>query len=175
MPAAVELKPWKGGGKWLSALDVRDLTGQESRTDRPCVELLAPLGYLPSTSGDLEQLAREGRLSELAPIWCPRGFRCDAASIPRVLWGIYPPWARSNRAAVLHDYLYTVQPCSRERADALFREALLACGVSSARTWIMWKAVRLGGGGYWNARTPEDVQAAREHAARNGGSLEVSP
>jgi len=70
---------------------------------------------------------------------------------------------------------HTVQPCSRERADALFREALLSCGVSPVRAWIMWRAVRLGGGGYWKERTPEAVQAAREHAARNGGSLEVSP
>jgi hypothetical protein len=175
MPAAGALKPWKGGGKWLSALDVRDRTGQEFRTDRPCIELLAPLGYLPTGFGDLEQLARDGRLSELVPIWCPRSFICDSASIPRILWGIYPPWARYNRAAVLHDYLYTVKICSRERADALFREALLACGVSPARAWIMWRAVRLGGGAYWNARSPEDVQAAREHAARNGGSLEVIP
>jgi len=163
------------GGRWLSPLDVRDLTGQESRTDRPCVELLASLGYLPTNGGDPEQLASEGRLVELSPIFVSKGFRCDAASIPRVLWGIYPPWARSNRAAVLHDYLYTVQTCSRERADALFREALLSCGVSSVRAWIMWRAVRLGGGGYWKARTPEEVQAAREQAAKNGGSLEVSP
>lgn len=166
---------YPGGGRWLSPLDVRDLTGQESRSDRPSIELLSPLGYLPTNGGDIEQLASEGRLVELAPIWCPRGFRCDAASIPRILWGVYPPWARSNRAATLHDFLYVVQLCSRERADALFREALRACGVSSVRAWIMWRAVRLGGGAYWNARKPEAVQAAREHAARNGGSLEVAP
>ncbi len=155
-------KTYPGGGVWLSDLDVRDLTGHESRSDRPAVELLARLGYQPAGPAAFA-------------IWCPVGFRCDAASIPRVLWGVYPAWARSNRAAVLHDYAYCVQFCSRERADALFREALRACGVSSVRSWIMWRAVRMGGGAYWNARKPEDVQAAREHAARNGGSLEVSP
>ena len=155
-------KTYPGGGVWLSDLDVRDLTGHESRSDRPAVELLACLGYQPAGPSAFA-------------IWCPVGFRCDAASIPRILWGVYPAWARSNRAAVLHDYAYCVQFCSRERADGLFREALRACGVSKVRAWVMWRAVRIGGGAYWNARAPEAVQEAREHARRNGGSLEVSP
>lgn len=163
-------------GTWLSPLDVRDLTGQgDSKGDRPFVQLLAPLVYLPSNGGNLEELASKSLLVELRTILVPIGFKCDAASIPRLVWGIYPPWSKANRAAVVHDYLCSIQVCSRETADGLFRDALLACGVSSSRAWIMWKAVRIGGGKRWEREIPEKIEMAREHARRYGGTLEVSP
>lgn len=155
----------KPRGSWLSPLRVEDLTGQgEHKGDRPFVELLSPLVYHPS----------EG-LTSLRTIIVPTGFRCDAASIPRLVWGIYPPWSKANRAAVVHDYLCSIQVCARELADAIFRDALLACGVSEARAWIMWKAVRVGGGGRWDRELPERIEMARELARHNGGTLEVSP
>ena len=157
------LRPWRA--TWLSPLDVRDLTGQQSKRDRPWIQLLGDLGYQPA--GD-EQ-------NRTSAIWVPRGFECDAASIPRVLWGIYPAWSRANRAAVLHDYLCAIQVCTREKADYLFYESLIACGISTARAWIMWKAVRIGGGSRWKQQTPEETQHVRELARRNGGSLEVLP
>lgn len=162
-------------GSWLSPLRVEDLTGQgEHKGDRPFVELLSPLLYLPSYEETPEELAPAGRLTDLRPIFVPTGFRCDAASIPRLVWGIYPPWSKANRAAVVHDYLCSIQVCSREQADWIFRDALLACGVSNQRAWIMWKAVRIGGGGRWDREPPEKIQLAREHARRYGGTLEVS-
>lgn len=160
-------------GTWLSPLDLRDLTGQESKTDRPFVQLLAPLVYLPKNGGNLNDLASRGQLVELRTIIVPIGFKCDAASIPRLVWGIYPPWSKANRAAVVHDYLCSIQTCSREVADAVFRDALLSCGVSSSRSWIMWKAVRIGGGLRWKRESPEKIEMAREHARRYGGTLEV--
>ncbi len=78
----------------------------------------------------------------------PRGFVTNLASTPRPLWSIFPPAGKWNRAAILHDYLYSRQAdCSRFLADALFREAMATLGVPWWRRVLMYYAVRLLGGG----------------------------
>ena len=72
----------------------------------------------------------------------PAGFETDYASVPRLLWIIFPPSGTHNKAAVIHDYLYKSKACSRFLADALFREAMREVGVHAARAWFMWLAVR---------------------------------
>lgn len=149
-------------GVFLSDLDILDLTGQNSSSDRPWIELLSNFGYQPAGNSAFA-------------IWVPKGFRCDVASIPRAAWLLAPSWGPWNRAAVIHDWLYTVQPCSRLQADRIFREALAACGVSSWRSVVMFNAVRLGGGSHWENRNPEEIQQARELASYNGGTTKVYP
>jgi len=146
------------GGVFLANLEVMDLTGQNSKSDRPFVELLTNFGYQPA---DFRKSA----------IWVPRGFRCDAASVPRLAWFLFPPWGRCNRAAILHDWLYWAQLCSRLQADEIFREALAACGVPAWRRSVMFNAVRIGGAEYWNKRKPEEIQSARDLARLNGGTI----
>ncbi|UHG93377.1 DUF1353 domain-containing protein [Spirosoma oryzicola] len=36
----------------------------------------------------------------------PRGYVTDFASVPMLLWGVFPPIGRHNRATILHDYWY---------------------------------------------------------------------
>lgn len=52
-----------------------------------------------------------------------------------------------NRAATVHDYLYTVATVSRKEADAVFYRALRADGVAKWRAWMFWAGVRIGGAG----------------------------
>ena len=49
----------------------------------------------------------------------PKGFVHDKASVPRALWSFFPKSGPYTRAAVIHDYLYWAQPCSRGQADNL--------------------------------------------------------
>ena len=46
------------------------------------------------------------------------GFQTDLASIPRFLWAVLPPFGRYTNAALVHDWLYTFQPCTRAQADS---------------------------------------------------------
>ncbi|SDF84045.1 DUF1353 domain-containing protein [Thalassobaculum litoreum] len=82
----------------------------------------------------------------------PAGFTTDLASIP---W--FGRWYVSvdgdhTKAAVVHDYLYTrasaatFPSLTRREADRVFREALRLRGVGPIKTWIMYAAVRIGGG-----------------------------
>ena len=80
----------------------------------------------------------------------PLGFVTDFASIPSAFHFIVQPFGRHAPAAVLHDYLYAVgQKKSRRLADRLFLNAMREAGVPALRRSIMYRMVRLfGGGGY---------------------------
>jgi Protein of unknown function (DUF1353) len=72
----------------------------------------------------------------------------DFASVPRVFVWFLPRYGRYTKAAVLHDYLWSVAVpagrISRVDADGLFRQAMRELGVPFLRRWIMWAAVRWG-------------------------------
>lgn len=76
----------------------------------------------------------------------PRGFECDLASIPRIFWGLLSPAGRYARAAVLHDYLYTIASPrteeTRAAADWEFLVAMKAEGVRWLARNTMFAAVR---------------------------------
>jgi len=80
----------------------------------------------------------------------PAQFRTDFASIPRMLWTLIGhPAGKYAQAAVLHDWLYATAPVSRQRADALFFEAMGVLRVRRSRQWALWSGVRVGGWWAW--------------------------
>lgn len=96
----------------------------------------------------------------------PAGFVTDFASVPRVPVAFLLAGDSGHEAAVIHDWLYYTHEVTRSQADAAFREALVAGG-ESWRSWLMWAAVRLGGGFSWDSsgqRQPEWVQRNIEEA-----------
>jgi len=114
----------------------------------------------------------------------PVGFITDFASVPRSvripwlpkwvpgfpLWWIFSPTGNYNRAAVLHDYLYSIACdwCSRFLADAIFRDAMMRLMVPLWRRWAMWAAVRVGGRAAWKSNGMQRdrmVAAARKREA----------
>jgi len=86
----------------------------------------------------------------------PAGFETDLASVPRIPI-IYELWGnRAHREAVIHDYLYrydSIPLVARPIADAVFREAMKARGVSWWIRWPMWAGVCLGGWGSYHKRS----------------------
>lgn len=92
--------------------------------------LLAPLVYL-------------GRYGVYA---VPPGYLTDFASVPRLLWWVFPQSGRWNPAAIVHDWLITdglaAGFITSPQVDAEFRRALSACGVGPIQRWLMWTAVR---------------------------------
>lgn len=105
-------------------------------------------------------------------------FETDGASIPRIFQSFLPTWGRYSRAAVVHDYLYNElrpgtephpEAPTRQRADAIFYEAMQVSGVGFFTRWIMWAAVRTFGF--------LSLQAARAMAWKNDKPMpaEVAP
>lgn len=84
----------------------------------------------------------------------PAGTRTDLASVPRGLWNIFPKTGNQDCASVVHDGGYS--GCltdtlgnkllvDKKTADKLFREGMLAMGVSPRKAWLMWKGVSIFG------------------------------
>ena len=81
----------------------------------------------------------------------PKGFLTDGASVPRLFWGLLPPWGSYGQAAVLHDYL--IESLSyddhgvkiiieRKHADRIFSDAMKELGVGDLTRKTMYNAVR---------------------------------
>jgi len=79
----------------------------------------------------------------------PVGFITDLASVPRVFWSILPPFGRYDGAAIVHDYLYSIQIFTRSRSDAILLEAMKSEGVGWLTRWTIYLGVRVGGWVAW--------------------------
>ncbi len=84
-------------------------------------------------------------------ITVPAGTITDLASVPRVLWAIFPPHGRYAKAAIVHDYLYEQAIGSKAFADRVFLEAMEILQVPKWRRVLMYWAVRLFGRGNYKS------------------------
>jgi hypothetical protein len=71
----------------------------------------------------------------------PVGFLTDLASIPRALWWWESPIDRSLAPAIIHDYLYWDQTCTKEEADVVLYLAMEETGVSRAKRELIYAGV----------------------------------
>lgn len=85
-------------------------------------------------------------------ITIPQGFVTDGATVPRLFWGLIPPWGKYGQAAVVHDYLCmggvihdTVLNTNylppRAETDLIFLEAMTVLKVNWLTREIMYGAV----------------------------------
>lgn len=77
----------------------------------------------------------------------PAGFVTDLASVPRMFWSVLPLHCEYAKAAIIHDYLYSIGLCGKRYADDVFLEAMTVLGVGMWRRKLMYFAVRLFGRG----------------------------
>ena len=104
-----------------------------------------------------------------AKIIIPKGFKCDLASVPRILWPIIAPFELSEAAPLVHDYLYRnagleVQTWSfpeyqdgkryypKKYADSLFRTIMLREKVPVWKATVAYYAVKWFAKGVWKKR-----------------------
>ena len=98
--------------------------------------LLEPMIYEVGSSGSV--------------IKVPAGFVTDYASIPSFLWSLYSPHDQYSRAAIVHDYLYWSQLCSRPQADNLFMIAMRESEVPEITRNNVYRAVTTLGQSSWD-------------------------
>lgn len=81
----------------------------------------------------------------------PVGFKSDGASLPRFFWRLigHPFDMAYLREAIIHDYLYKYQPCTRKEADRFFFNLLEDNNLGIKRHLIYW-GLRIGGWVAWN-------------------------
>jgi hypothetical protein len=72
----------------------------------------------------------------------PIGTYTDFASIPRLLWAIFPRWGKYGNAAVIHDWMYWDQSQKRLKADQVFLEGMGVLEVPDWERHTIYYAVR---------------------------------
>lgn len=82
-------------------------------------------------------------------ITVPVGTVTDLASVPRLLWSIFPPHGKWAKAAIIHDYLYSKRLVPRKEADRIFLEAMEVLGVPRLQSRLIYRAVRVFGGRWY--------------------------
>lgn len=91
-------------------------------------------------------------------ITVPKGYITDFASSPQLLWPLFPPIGKFNRATVIHDFLYenrilNFQLSNKQArliADVIFlNEANKANPNGYIRHLFMFFAIRLFGKSHW--------------------------
>jgi hypothetical protein len=114
---------------------------------------MAPLGPSPSTFHVYEQPALQPfadgehwrliqplvvRFGEGADsLVIPAGFVTDFATIPPMFQRLVSKLGPHIRPAIIHDYLYWIQACSRHEADVIFSKTMKDMGTS----WFTRKAM----------------------------------
>lgn len=118
--------------KFLTSLQVEQIE-DNGEDGRGTWRLLSPLVYQSDVAG--------------ITLTVPAGFVTDFASIPRI--PLIFDWLgdRGNLAATLHDWLYTKpHPLpSRDMADEVLHEALVAQGIGLLEAESIYLGARLGG------------------------------
>jgi hypothetical protein len=80
----------------------------------------------------------------------PAGFVTDFASIPQIAQSLISKLGPHIRAAIVHDYLYWSQCCSRHEADAIFGKMMKDLGVSLLTRKALYFAVANFGREAWH-------------------------
>jgi hypothetical protein len=94
---------------------------------------------------------RIGNSTEIITI--PKGFVTDLTSIPRFFWSAFSKTGPYMSAAILHDYLYWDQRCTRAEADKIFDIEMKSYGVNDTSRKLIFSAVSEFGEAAWKSNT----------------------
>lgn len=130
--------------------------------------MIKPQPHIEPVPGTVEyRLCESWRImiAGLGDLRIHSGYRTDGASIPRLFWRLIGhPYLPSYLApALAHDALYQAELADRRECDRTLYVQLLRNGVGRLPAWIIWAAVRLGGGFVWAGHTDESVERARRY------------
>jgi len=140
---AQSAKSYDSPGEWMDSWvkDTRAAKGflYLARFQDPTYVVTKSIGWQPSGSQD----------AGLPHVVVPFGFVTDLATIPRLFWSALRPDGNYAFAAIVHDYLYWVQPVARPSADKIFKYCMLDSAVDAATAEIIYRAVEAGGEQAW--------------------------
>lgn len=127
--------------RFLTPLRQESIPGRKA--GEKCYKLISPFSYM-------------NRNDDVVTV--PIGFEFDGASVPRVMWWLFPPFGRYREAAAIHDYLYVEQKIrgefiSRDLADLNLLWGMEDLGVAWWKRQMIYRAVRLGGWVSYNQHT----------------------
>jgi hypothetical protein len=144
--------------------------------NRPTVTQIAPDPAIFMVSHPLRYARNDGKLQIVVPV----GFITDLASIPPGLWWWQAPHEGTMAPAIVHDYLYWEQSCTKDEADAVMYLVMLEVGLgefSANRVYdgIRTKRARDAWNGNTVARKGGETRFLTEAYARSLQDSRVDP
>jgi hypothetical protein len=119
---------------------------------------ITPVDFRPFSDGQhwivkepLTYIVGKSKESVTVPI----GFVTDMASIPPALQSVIQQNGSYLLPAVVHDYLYWKQTCTRPQADGIMMLAMIEQNVSLVHRTAIFEAVRAAGSFAWEANAKE--------------------
>ena len=88
----------------------------------------------------------------------PNGFVTDFASVPWYARSAISVLGRHSIPAIVHDYLYWEQRCTREQADAILADAMDEYNSSKWQQWLVFYSVHWRAGGAWEENKQDRAQ-----------------
>lgn len=128
--------------EWISDVLVTKASDSPLKLQRfqePIWILLEPITWKPSNSSQ----------ASLGPVTVPKYFVTDLASIPRIFWTFMPRDDVYAYPAIVHDYLYWTQSCSKREADQIFELSMVDLEVPKLQVKLIKAAVQLLGDSAW--------------------------
>ena len=117
---------------------------------------IAPVDFRPFSDG-MHWIVRQPLVYRIGvsqdSITVPVGFVTDFASIPQALQSIIRANGPYILPAVVHDYLYWKQACTREQADRILLLGMIENEVREIHRFAIHDAVRIAGGFAWSDNT----------------------
>ena len=117
---------------------------------------IAPVDFRPFSDG-MHWIVRQPLVYRIGvsqdSITVPVGFVTDFASIPQALQSIIRANGPYILPAVVHDYLYWKQACTREQADKVLLLGMIENQVREIHRIAIHDAVRIAGGFAWADNT----------------------
>ncbi|MGX5830095.1 DUF1353 domain-containing protein [Mesorhizobium sp. 43Arga] len=126
------------------------------------------------TNASLEWRADNPVDGDCTYVRVPKWFVTDLASTPRIFWSLFPPAAAYSYPAIIHDYLYWFQPCSRKAADNVFRISMKELAVSPAKALMVYGAVRTAGFTAWQHNLNERSSGSRRVLKRVPSDMTIT-
>ena len=93
------------------------------------------------------------KVGDNTTIQISKGFVSDGASVPRLLWTIFPPFYRYTESTIIHDFLYKTQFIDRKVCDKIFLDCMLEDGVNKIVAYLFYFNVRVFGKFAWKKHT----------------------
>jgi hypothetical protein len=109
-----------------------------SSINKPSVTQLSSNPPLYMVSHPLRYITDDGKHK----IIVPAGFITDLASIPSVLWWWESPHETTLAPAILHDYLYWQQTCTKDESDAVMYLAMKKLELSFTKRELIYAGIR---------------------------------
>jgi hypothetical protein len=84
-------------------------------------------------------------------VYVPVKFMTDFASVPRLLWIVFPQWGKYGNAAVIHDWGYWSKERTKQQTDLIFLEGMKVLGVRPFTRTFLYLAVHVFGWWAWRS------------------------